>query len=107
MTSAGNAEWRSFSDRERPENFAKIGPHKLPEARVKRNNIEELKDMLFAQLERLGNEELSGEALQQEIARSQAVGNVATQIINCGALMLKAGTAAANGGLRKMPKLLE
>lgn len=105
--SGGNAAWRALGDVERPENFAKIGPHKRPEAGVKRNNINELKDMLFAQLERLGNEDLEGEALQQEIARSQAVSNVAGQIISCGALMLKAGAAAASGGIRNMPKMLE
>jgi hypothetical protein len=104
MSGGGNDEWRSFSDRERPENFAKIGPHKIPEARVKQNNIAELTNMLFDQLGRLEREE-NAERLQQEIMRGRAMSDIAAQILKSGDLMLRA--ASMRGAARKMPKLLE
>ena len=55
-----------------------------------KNTLADLNNHLFAQLERLGDEELKGEELEEEIARSKAVTGVATQIINNGNLVLKA-----------------
>lgn len=102
----GNAEWQALGDVPRNENLKFVGPHIRPEAKVKQNNIMELTDVLFEQIDRLNGDELTAEQLQTEIVRSQAITNVAAQILNCGHLMLKAGTAATNGGLKKMPKLL-
>lgn len=42
------------------------------------------------QLERLNDEDLKGEKLQEEINRAKAINQVATQIINNGALVLDA-----------------
>lgn len=104
--SGGNDAWRALGDRPRNENFKHVGPHIRMEAQVKRNNIAELTNVLFGQIDRLNSENLSPEQLQVEILRSQAISNVSAQILQCGALMLKAGTAASNGGIKKMPKLL-
>ena len=61
-----------------------------------RNKIINLNDHLFAQLERLGDESLKGDALYEEIKRSAAVTNVSEQIIKGGDLMLRARIAADN-----------
>ena len=45
-----------------------------------KNKIEDLRNHMFAQLERLGDEELKGDALQEEIQRAKAIGSIAGQI---------------------------
>ncbi|WP_035053161.1 hypothetical protein [Carnobacterium pleistocenium] len=57
-----------------------------------RNTLGDLNNHLYAQLERLGEEDLIGEALTEEIGRTKAITSVATQIINNGSLVLKAET---------------
>lgn len=57
-----------------------------------RNTLGDLNNHLFAQLERLGDEDLVGENLSEELERTKAVTAVATQIINNGSLVLKAET---------------
>lgn len=61
-----------------------------------RNKIINLNDHLFAQLERLGDESLKGDALYEEIKRSAAITNVAEQVIKSGDLMLRTRIAADN-----------
>lgn len=58
-----------------------------------KNTLGDLNNHLFAQLERLGDEDLKGEALAEEIKRSSAVTEIAEQIISNGALVLKAKVA--------------
>lgn len=55
-----------------------------------RNTLNDLNNHLFAQLERLSDEGLSGEELNHEINRAKAVTDVATQIISNSTLVLKA-----------------
>ena len=45
-----------------------------------RNKQIDLDNILFAELERLDNESLDGEALEREIKRAKAIGSVASQI---------------------------
>lgn len=74
-----------------------------------RNTLGDLNNHLFAQLERLGDEELDGEDLSKEIQRSKAITQVAGKIIQNGSLVLKAQefhTEYASKELNK-PRMLE
>jgi len=55
-----------------------------------RNTLGDLNNHLFAQLERLSDEDLNGEKLSEEIERAKAVTTVANQIISNGTLVLQA-----------------
>jgi hypothetical protein len=54
-----------------------------------RNTLGDLNNHLFAQLERLGEEDLKDEELQKEIGRARAITGLASQIIANGTLVLK------------------
>nr|WP_218627902.1 hypothetical protein [Sporosarcina sp. E16_8] len=64
---------------------------------------------LFAQLERLGDEDLTGEELVEEMNRAKSITAVASQIISNGSLVLQAQKVADNfiDASVKMPKMLE
>lgn len=55
-----------------------------------RNKQIDLDNHLFAQLERLDDEELSGEELDREIKRAKAISSIASQINTSRANSLKA-----------------
>ena len=55
-----------------------------------KNKFVDLNDHLFAQIERLSDEDLIDDGLKEEITRSKAIANVAKEIINNGKLMLDA-----------------
>ncbi|HDR7254296.1 hypothetical protein ACTFOZ_04880 [Bacillus cereus group sp. MYBK71-2] len=74
-----------------------------------RNTLGDLNNHLFAQLERLSDEELKGDKLLEEIGRARAVTDVASQIIENGALVLKAQKVYDDllDANAKKPKMLE
>lgn len=72
-----------------------------------KNHMTDLHNHLFAQLERLSDEDLKGDELKQEIERSQAVTKVSTAIINNAALSLKAQQLHDSGEIKHSPKMLE
>ncbi|WP_447896009.1 hypothetical protein [Vreelandella sp. GE22] len=47
-----------------------------------KNKIDDLRNHLFAQLERLGDESLKGDALKEELQRAKAVGEISGQVID-------------------------
>ncbi|MCS6175315.1 hypothetical protein ACRN9J_07155 [Shewanella baltica] len=73
-----------------------------------KNKLIDLNNHLFAQLERLSDESLKGEALQDEIHRSKSVTQISTQIVANARLALDAQIAANDMGVgRKLPEMLE
>lgn len=74
-----------------------------------RNTLGDLNNHLFAQLERLNEEDLAGEELEKEIARSKVIVGISNQIINNANVVLKAKTVELEYGSNKdeMPKMLE
>lgn len=73
------------------------------------NTLGDLNNHLFAQLERLNDEDLKGEALLEEINRAKAINSVAAQIIANGSLVLEAKRLADDriDADMKIPKMLE
>ena len=77
-----------------------------------KNSLMDLNNHLFAELERLGDEDLTPEQLDKEIDRADAISKVATQLINNASIMLDATKVQAEYGIGigrntlKMPELL-
>lgn len=71
-----------------------------------KNKLIDLNDHLFAQLERLGDEDLAGEKLKEEIDRSRAIGGIAVQVIGNARLALDAQIAINDGLIKNAPKML-
>lgn len=73
-----------------------------------RNTLGDLNNHLFAQLERLNDEEINGEELKEEIERSKAVSSIAKGIIDNGNLVLQAQKFADNklDNTTEVPRLL-
>jgi hypothetical protein len=63
-----------------------------------KNKLTDLNNHLFAQLERLGDEQLTAEALQQESARTDAIVKLSEQIVNNANVSLKAAELIAKHG---------
>lgn len=74
-----------------------------------KNTMEDLNNHLFEQLERLNDEDLAGEKLEEEINRSKAVTSVATTIIQNGSLVLEAQRLKGTfmNANTKLPKMLD
>nr|WP_282555378.1 hypothetical protein [Providencia stuartii] len=72
-----------------------------------KNNLEDLHNHLFAQLERLSDEDLKDNELRAEINRAKALSAVASQIISNGQLAINVQRLAYNDIVRKPPKYLE
>lgn len=76
-----------------------------------RNKIMDLNNHLFEQLERLNDLELQGEALEEELKRSDAVAKIASRIIQTGELALRAKQFEENPNKMnidaKAPEMLE
>jgi hypothetical protein len=65
-----------------------------------KNRLTDLNDYLFAQLERLADEDLSGEAIATEIQRAGAIVDVADTIVENARLQLAACKLVADHGDR-------
>lgn len=70
-----------------------------------KNNLSDLNNHLFMQLERLADEELSPEQIANEAKRSEAIVSVADQIIRNAALQIQAAKIAFDGGADPVPYL--
>jgi hypothetical protein len=70
-----------------------------------KNKLADLNNHLFAQLERLSEEDLTAEQIEQESTRTDAIVSLAEQIVRNADLQLKAATIIANHGDRFIPML--
>ena len=73
------------------------------------NTLKDLNNHLFAQLERLGDEEMTQEKLNVEVARSEAVVKIASTIIDNANTVLRAVKLKEEGlnADLQLPKMLE
>jgi len=70
-----------------------------------KNKLGDLTDHLFMQLERMGDEDMSSEQIEQEAKRASAIVSVAEQIIGTADLQLKAARLYADHGQSVLPML--
>ena len=70
-----------------------------------KNNLSDLNNHLFMQLERLSDEDLTPEQIEKEGKRSEAIVSVADQIIRNAALQIQAAKIAFDGGADPVPYL--
>ena len=73
------------------------------------NNLNSLNNKLFEQLDRLTNNNLSGDKLREELDRTDAIVDISRTIISNADLMLKAMVAKDEklGSYAKLPALLD
>ncbi|MFT8558111.1 hypothetical protein [Liquorilactobacillus hordei] len=73
------------------------------------NKLTDLNNHLFAELERLGDEELTGDELAKEINRADAISNIASNVVENASLALKAAIAydRREGADMRLPGMLE
>lgn len=73
-----------------------------------RNTLKDLNDHLFMELERLGDEEMSDEALDREIKRAHAIQGTAQQVISNANVMISAARLQDElyGSNAKVPRML-
>jgi hypothetical protein len=72
-----------------------------------KNKLTDLHNHLFMQLERLGDEDIGGEKLAEEIDRAKAMTGVSSQILNIASLSIKAAELMHESGKEvDLPKML-
>ena len=74
-----------------------------------RNTLGDLNNHLFAQLEKLSDDDLKGEELKEEVTRTKAISLIAKQIIDNGTLVLEAKKMVENSldADIELPRMLE
>ena len=70
-----------------------------------KNKLDDLNDHLFAQLERLADESMTAEEINNEVKRADAMVSVADQITGNAELRLKAAKLYAEHGDKILPHL--
>ena len=69
------------------------------------NKLSDLNNHLFAQIERLSDEDLTPEQIQTEVRRADAICDISEQIIKSAALQLSAVKLVAEHGNEFLPRL--
>jgi hypothetical protein len=70
-----------------------------------KNKLSDLNDHLFAQLERLSQEELTPEQIATEVTRGNAIVAVADQILRHASLQVQAAKIVSDHGMDPSPHL--
>lgn len=70
-----------------------------------KNRLSDLNNHLFAQLERLSDDSLTPEQIEQEVKRADAIVQVSDQIVGNAELQLKAAKLFADHGASVLPHL--
>lgn len=71
-----------------------------------KNKLTDLNNHLFAELERLSDEDICGDKLKEEILRAKAVTDVSSRIISNGGLILKLRVAEYDSDFAMKPLML-
>lgn len=71
-----------------------------------KNKLADLNDHLFAQLERLSDEEITSEKLDAELSRTEGICKIARHIIDNGQLVLDANVAIQEHNTGRIPQLV-
>lgn len=71
-----------------------------------KNKMSDLHNHLFAQLERLGDEDLKGDELKEEVGRASAIAKISHQIISNVDLALKAERMRVEDLIETTPEVL-
>ena len=67
-----------------------------------KNKLSDLNNHLFAELERLGDEDLKGEELAAEVERAKSISNISSQIVQNANVQLKAPRLQAEYGYKNV-----
>lgn len=71
-----------------------------------KNKLIDLNNHMFAQIERLSDEDLTGEQLTFEINRSKAIETIAAKVIDNANLALRAHAMINEGHIRHAPEMI-
>lgn len=71
-----------------------------------KNKLLDLNNHLFAQLERLSNEDLKGDELKEEIDRSKAIETLSAKMIDNASLALQAQKLINDHSIKRAPAML-
>lgn len=71
-----------------------------------KNKLTDLNDHLFAALERINDESLTGNKLTEEIERSKAITSVAAVVVNNAKLALDVAVAVHECRVNKLPTMI-
>lgn len=71
-----------------------------------KNTLMDLNNHLFAELERLGDEELTDEELKNEVTRAKAISDVSKNIVENAKVVLDAQRIKREFGVEDMPREL-
>ena len=67
-----------------------------------KNKLSDLNNHLFAELERLGDEDLKGEELAAEVERAKSISNISSQIVQNANVQLKVLKLQAEYGYKNV-----
>ena len=71
-----------------------------------KNKLIDLNNHLFCQLEKISDDDIKGDKLQEELARSKAITGIAAQVINNAKLALDAHKSINDGLIKSAPEMI-